>query len=222
MENYDMLLNLVENPDKYSPMEIREILSNPERKEIYEILCKISSALNSNDRISDEFIDTEWLRLNSENSVDLKSRKPFFRHWILPSSRIASFAVIILSSVVALAVGIAVTISVVDKKTEVNQVVKPLANAKRTATFSDTVIMSPEDRATEVYPVIFEDTSLEEILKAVSKHYDVSVEFKSQESAGIHLFYKLDTRQPLDDIIEQLNTFDRIDISKEENILIVE
>ena len=59
MENYDMLLNLVENPDKYSPMEIREILSNPERKEIYEILCKISSALNSNDRISDEFIDTE-------------------------------------------------------------------------------------------------------------------------------------------------------------------
>ena len=143
-------------------------------------------------------------------------------HWILPSSRIASFAVIILSSVVALAVGIAVTISVVDKKTEVNQVVKPLANAKMTATFSDTVTMSPDYRATEVYPVIFEDTSLEEILKAVSKHYDVSVEFKSQESAGIHLFYKLDTRQPLDDIIEQLNTFDRIDIRKEGNILIVE
>ena len=122
----------------------------------------------------------------------------------------------------ALAVGIAVTISVVDIKTEVNQVEKPLADAKKTASFSDKVTMSPEDRATEVYPVIFEDTSLEEILKAVSKHYDVSVEFKSQESAGIHLFYKLDTRQPLDDIIEQLNTFDRIDISKEGNILIVE
>ena len=38
----------------------------------------------------------------------------------------------------------------------------------------------------------------------------------------MHLFYKFDTRQPLDDIIEQLNTFDRIDIRKEGNTLIVE
>ena len=222
MENYDIMLDLTEHPEKYSPDEVREFLSHPEMKEIYEILCKTSSTLNSNDRISDEFIDMEWQRLNTEYSAEHKNGKPFFKRLLIPSSRIASFVVITLTSVVALAVGIAVTVSVVDKKTEVNQVVKPLANTKMTATFSDTVTMSPEDRTTEVYPVIFEDTSLEEILKAVSKHYDISVEFKSQESAGIHLFYKLDTRQPLEEIIEQLNTFDRIDISKERNILIVE
>lgn len=74
----------------------------------------------------------------------------------------------------------------------------------------------------EVNPVIFEDTSLEEILKAISEYYDVRVEFKDQESSGIHLFYKFDSRLPLEDILEQLNTFDRIDIRKEGNILIIE
>ena len=52
MENYDMILDLVEHPEKYSQDEIREILSHPEMKEIYVMLCKTSTALNSHDKIS--------------------------------------------------------------------------------------------------------------------------------------------------------------------------
>ena len=222
MENYDMILDLVEHPEKYSQDEIREILSHPEMKDIYEILCRTSSALNSNDRISDEFIDSEWQRLNTVFPAEHKNGKPFFKRLLIPSSRIASFVVIILTSVVAFAVGIVVTVSVVDKKTEVPQVEKPLETSNKTASFSDTITKSHKDMKAEFNPVIFEDTSLEEILKAISEHYEVRVEFKSQESAGIHLFYKFDARQHLDDIIEQLNTFDRIDIRKEGNTLIID
>lgn len=222
MENYDIILDLTEHPEKYSPDEVREFLSHPEMKEIYEILCKTSSALNSNDRISDEFIDSEWQRLNTVFPAEHKNGKPFFKRLLIPSSRIASFVVIILTSVVALAVGIVVSVSVVDKKPEAPQVEKPLETSKKTPTFSDTITMSHKDMMEEVNPVIFEDTSLEEILKAISEYYDVRVEFKDQESSGIHLFYKFDSRLPLEDILEQLNTFDRIDIRKEGNILIIE
>ena len=221
MENFDMLLNLIEHPEKYSQDEVLEILSNPEMKGIYETLCKTSSALNSNDRISVEFIDMEWQRLSTEYSVEPKHRRSFVRR-LLPSSRIASLAVIILTSVVALAVGIVVTVSVEDKKTEVTNVEMPIEQTNKSIAFSDTAIASPKDLKVEEAPIIFENTSFEEILKAISDYYNVTVEFKNQEIAGMHLFYKFDTRQPLDDIIEQLNTFDRIDIRKEGNILIVE
>ena len=221
METYEIILDLVEYPEKYSPSEVREILSNPEMKGIYEILCKTSSALHSNNRITDEFIDTEWQRLNTEYSVDHKKRKSFARRF-LPSSRIASLAVIILTSMIALAVGIAVKVSIVDKKTHVSLVEKPLVQADEMTAFSDTATVSLKEMKAEAVPMIFEDTSLEDILKTVSEHYNVALEFKSQESAGIHLFYKFDFRQPLEDIIEQLNTFDRIDIKKDGNILIVE
>ncbi|MDE7345734.1 MAG: DUF4974 domain-containing protein [Muribaculaceae bacterium] len=222
MENYDIMLDLTEHPEKYSPDEVREFLSHPEMKEIYEILCKTSSVLNSNDRISDEFIDMEWQRLNTEYSAEHKNGKPFFKRLLIPSSRIASFVVIILTSMVALAVGIVVSVSVIDKKTDAPEVEKPLETSNKTMTFSDTITMSPKDMKAEVNPVIFEDASLEEILKVISEHYDVRVEFRDQESSGIHLFYKFDSRLPLEDILDQLNTFDRIDIRKEGNLLIVE
>ena len=35
MENYEIILDLVEYPEKYSQSEVREILSNPEMKWIY-------------------------------------------------------------------------------------------------------------------------------------------------------------------------------------------
>ncbi|MDE7420655.1 MAG: DUF4974 domain-containing protein [Muribaculaceae bacterium] len=221
MENYDMLLNLIEHPDKYSQDVVLEILSNPEMKGIYDTLCKTSSSLNSNDQISDEFIDLEWQRLSTEYSVEPKYRRSFVRR-LLPSSRIASLAVIILTSMVALAVGIAVTVSVIDQKSEVTNVEMPIEQTNKSIAFCDTAIASPKDLKVEEAPIIFENTSLEEILNAVSEQYDVSVEFKNQETARIHLFYKFDARQSLEDIVEQLNTFDRIDIRKEGNTLIVE
>ena len=221
MENYNILLDLVEHPDKYSKDEVFEILSNPEMKDIYMMLCKTSSALNSTDRISNEFIDSEWLRLHTEYSVENQHRRSFVRR-LLPSSRIASLVVIILTSVVALAVGIVVTVSVEDKKTEVTNVEMPIELTNKSIAFSDTAIASPKDLKAVEAPIIFENTSLEEILNAVSEQYDVSVEFKNQEKARIHLFYKFDARKPLEDIVEQLNTFDRIDIRKEGNTLIVE
>lgn len=223
MENYDLILDLVEYPEKYSPDEVREFLAHPEMKEFYETLCKTSSALNSNDRISDEFIDSEWQRLHSEYTKKQKqyNRIPSIRSF-LPSSRVASFTIILLTSLAALAFGIAVTVSVVDKKSGPKHDEISSGHSDTTTLNNDSVTVSPKYLKAKVGPVIFEDAPLEDILKAISEYYGVDVNFKSQETAGIHLFYKFDSKQSIDEILEQLNTFDRIDISKEGNTLIVE
>lgn len=221
MEKYDIILDLIEHPEKYSQEKVREILSEPDIKYLYNMLCKTSSALNSNDQISEERIELEWAQLNSKSSKELCKRRPFIRR-LASSSRVASFAVITLTSMAALAVGIIVSVSVVDNGSVSKHAEKPLEQTIDVTSLNDTTAISQENLSTEDNPVIFEDTPLEDILKTISEYYGVDVKFISQETAGIHLFYKFDSRQSIDDILEQLNTFDRIDIRKEGDFLIVE
>lgn len=223
MENYDIILDLVEHPEKFSPENVHEILSNPEMKDLYNTLCRTSSALNANYHISDEQIDMEWQRLHSEYTKKQKQYniKSFIRRF-LPSSRVASFTVILLTSLAALAFGIAVTVSVVEKKSKPKHDEISSEHSVMTTLDNDSIPVSPKYLKDEIGPVIFEDVPLEDILKAISENYGVDVKFISQETAVIHLFYKFDSEQPIDEILEQLNTFDRIDIRKEGNTLIVE
>ena len=61
-------------------------------------------------------------------------------------------------------------------------------------------------------PVMFEDGSLEEIMKAISTTYGVQFTFNNVEAAALHLYYRLDPSLPLDEVISQLNTFEQINI----------
>ena len=220
MDRYDTLLNLIESPESFSSDEICSLLSDMETEKLYKLLCQTASAMNSNDAVSYEDIDREWERLITRKPEPHYNMRTVM-HCFRPSSRAASVSTIILTSLGALALGIAVTLSVVeikpkkiysDEQTAMN--VQALEEVERKP--------QPEKiQSGEATPVIFENVSLMEILKFVSEQYGVTVEFRNPETADIHLFYKLDSCLPLEEIIEQLNTFERIDIYFEDNSLIV-
>ena len=62
MDKYDIVLDLVEHPDKYLPERIAEILSDPEARKIYNLLCKAYSTLPSTEAEVD--VDAEWQRFS--------------------------------------------------------------------------------------------------------------------------------------------------------------
>ena len=211
MDKYDTLLDLIEYPEKYSTKEVCELMSETEMKDIYTIISKTVSTLKSEYTLSDEFIDSEWKRLDSQ------SRKHFFF-----SSRAASVAIVIFTSVVALAVGIAVSVSIVNKDSIPVLTDASSGSAEKIADTVDSATSSKREVDGESSSVIFEDSTLEEILKMIADHYNVSVEIRNTDAAGIHMFYKFDPSKQLEDIVEQLNTFDRIEICFEGNTIIVD
>ena len=211
MDKYDTLLDLIEYPEKYTSDEVQELFSDPEIKGIYNVLCKTVSSLKSEDRISDELIESEWKRLHSRSGL----RFPI-------SSRAASVAIVIFSSLIALAVGIAVSVSVVNKDSMPVVTDASSGSAEKIANTVDSATSSKRDVDEESSSVIFEDSTLEEILKTIADHYNVSVEIRNTDAAGIHMFYKFDPSKQLEDIVEQLNTFDRISISIDGDTIIVD
>ena len=212
MDKYDLVLDIIEHPDKYSSEQMAEIMSEPETREIYNLLCKTESAIKDSEEPD---VSSEWEKFSDSRLV--RSRRVF--SWF--GNRAASIAAIVGSSIVAVAAGIAVTVSVIDHKSEPfaeNTAVAPSAVAIST----DTIATKCDTVNVYMTPVMFENEPLEKIMNEVAKTYRVEVKFKDENVASLHLYYKLDPSLTLNDVIEQLNTFEQINIRRNGNTLIID
>lgn len=206
MDKYDIVLDLIEHPAKYSPGKIEEILSDPEAKDIYNLLCKTCSALaTTGDKVD---IDAEWQAFSRCND------KPKLR-FLWRGNRAASIAAIALTSLAAVALGITVAVKTFGPKPQTIEVVAESSAASAVSTpkpIGNTQEEAAEKGVEPNTPVIFEDTSLEEILGRVADVHSVTVEYNNPETARLHLYYKFDPAISLTETIEQLNTFEQINI----------
>ena len=83
-------------------------------------------------------------------------------------------------------------------------------------------IQQAADDSTLTKPVVYEDVDLEHILNDVATFYHVEPVFKKAASKQLRLYFTWDKKQSLDDIIDTFNKFERIHITREDKILIVE
>lgn len=210
MNKYELVFDIIEHPEKYTTDSLNKIMSDPETREIYALLCKTDSAVEANQDID---VDAEWNVFAQQNAV--RTRRTFL--WF--GNRAASIAVIVLSSLVAVAAGIAITVVAFDKKQYIVADSAVETNSSEIASPTQTTLVQADTAMLPVASIMFEDETLEAIMNAVATAYGVEVRFNNRETAHLHLYYRLDTTLPLDEIISQLNTFEQININRNGNIL---
>lgn len=213
MDKYDLVLDIIEHPEKYTAGQLREIMADDETKEIYTLLCKTESAVQSQTTFDAE---TGWKDFTAGYGYSFR-RQSWWQ-----GNRAASIAAIIGTSVVAVAAGIALTVTLTRPR-QTGQVPETEISAiKTSATAKDTVAANPTDIiAILTEPTMFENVSLEDILKKVEAVYHVKAVFKNKEAASLHLYYKFDPALPLAEVVEQLNTFEQIDINLNDSTLTI-
>ena len=47
MDKYDLVLDIIAHPEKYTSEELNEIMADGETREIYNLLCKTDSAIEA-------------------------------------------------------------------------------------------------------------------------------------------------------------------------------
>lgn len=211
---YDVVLDIIDHPDNLTEQELEEILTDPECREIYNLICKADSATKAEGETD---IESEW-----ENFSKKHLSHPRRRGFMWVGSRAASMAVIICSSIVAVAAGIAVTMAVIDHKPKVAQNYGPKTIQKTAVAVSDTIKAKNDTAKVEMKPVMFEDKPLGIIMQAVEKAYSVKIKFSNKDVADLHLYYKFDPSLHIDEVVEQLNTFERINIKRNGDTLTIE
>ncbi len=212
MNKFDLVLDIIEHPEKYTSEQLAEIMSEPETREIYNLLCKTESVIKS---FEEPDVSAEWEKFSNSR---LEHRHRVFS-WL--GGRAASITAIVGTSIAAVAAGIAVTVSLIDYKS------KPIAentavDPSVTAVSTDTITSESNTVNVCLTPVVFENEPLEKIMKEVAHTYGVEVKFNNKDASSLHLYYKFDPSLTLNEVIEQLNTFEQINITRNGNILIID
>ncbi|MDE6337367.1 MAG: DUF4974 domain-containing protein, partial [Muribaculaceae bacterium] len=173
-------------------------------------LCatRAQSFTSEPETLTEKTIDAQWQRLKK------RKRKPLLIRW-LADRKVAAVISLVIISCSIVAVGVAMSLRQSEKATSASDV---------TGLLSDDVTENPSEIAeTVVLPkdtvIIFEDRTLDDVLKELAPYYNVTVDLKHSTSKETRLFLKWESATPLDNLIEHLNSFDRINLTINENIV---
>lgn len=83
----------------------------------------------------------------------------------------------------------------------------------------DTITSKNDTAKIVLDSLVFENVVIEKIMQAIPYVFGIEVTFKKIETASPHRYYKLGILLPLNEVVEQLNTFEHINIIRNGNNL---
>ena len=204
-----MLFDMQEHPEKYTDEQIEHLLAD---EEVKEFLRDLAMARMAGKKATPKKVDVD------------KAWKEFSNGSYRNRMKIAASIVgIIFLSGVALAavqngwLNFSTSDKVVDNKVMTEQIVpsNTLANDSLKA-----MTVEPTD-SLDMKPVVFDNAELGTILMQMADFYHVKVEYMNANTQHVRLFFNWNKTKTLEQNMELLNAFDRIQIEYADGTLIV-
>ena len=233
-QKWDMLLNLLEHPEKYSETQKDELLGDKEVNELYQQLIETRQSLDfakSKEKMKMPSIDAEWEKMKEEKqqkeemsqNAETQQTAKLFSLWS-PMRKVAAVAAVLVVSGITFAAIHLVTRShqpsdnsntelVASQKDSIQQVSAPQKSNIEEKTDSASLAQ---------LPLVYENAELQNILTPIAGHFHLQVTYQNESARHIRLFLQLEKNMSLDDIIELLNHFEKVNIRHEGQTLIVE
>lgn len=196
MKDMEQLLRMVERPQDYSDEEIMKLVSDPEMKAYYELMVSAEAGFA--------------LKRSEEPKVYTRAKLYSL------SSRFLKVAAVFIGVILLSGIAFAAYRYVVGEGPSVGGDLESPTQEVR-------ISNSPQQVQTETESVrTFENAELQQILQELSDYYHVGVEFHNEQSRHIRLYTKWDTTAPLQQIIELLNGFEKVNVRLIDNQIIAE
>lgn len=233
-QKWDMLLDLLEHPEKYSETQKDELLGDEEVNELYQQLVETRQSLDfakSKEKMKMPSIDAEWEKLKEEKqqkeemnqNAETQQTAKLFPLWS-PMRKVAAVAAVLVVSGITFAAIHLVTRShqpsdkyntelVASRKDSIQQFSAPQKSNIEEKTDSASLAQ---------LPLVYENAELQNILTPIAGHFHLQVTYQNESARHIRLFLQLEKNMSLDDIIELLNHFEKVNIRYEGQTLIVE
>ena len=209
MNKTDLLLQMMEQPKRYTAEEWQEILANDECRELYTLMSKTQSAIDgahANEEVTDGMIDAEWQRLIREKQ-EVKIEKYSFL-------KIAAMfvGILMLSGIAYAAIHF---VSHNNAPKEQDELI-----TKSQPSTSDSQI-SVTDTIAIPQPKLYDNVPLGEIFRELSDYYNVKVVYQNEDAPRIRLFYRWKPEYTLEKVVEMMNNFEWIQLQIENDTLFI-
>ncbi len=233
-KKWDMLLDLLEHSERYSEIQKAELLDDEEMKELYQQMAETQQALDF-DKLKEEMkmpsVDEEWKKLKDikkledeklQNDEKQESNKVAFL-WS-PMRKVAAVAAVLVVSGFTFA---AIHLVILSRQTaDKNDTELVAANKDSVQQVSITQKANTEEKVDSAslakFQLVYENTELQNILTPIAGHFHLQVTYQNESVRHIRIFLQLKENMSIDDIIELMNHFEKVNIRREGQTLIVE
>lgn len=244
-QKWDMLLDLLEHPEKYSETQKDELLGNEEVNELYQQLIETRQSLDfakSKEKMKMPSIDAEWEKLKEEmkqkeeqqkddmkqedemkQNAETQQTAKLFPLWS-PMRKVAAVAaVLVVSGITFAAIHLVTRSHQPSDKNNTELVASHKNSIQQVSAPQKSNIEEKADSASLVQlPLVYENAELQNILTPIAGHFHLQVTYQNESARHIRLFLQLEKNMSLDDIIELMNHFEKVNIRHEGQTLIVE
>ena len=208
MNKTDLLLQMMEQPKRYTAEEWQEILANDECRELYTLMSKTQSAIDgahANEEVTDDMIDAEWQRLIREKQ-EVKIEKYSFL-------KIAAMfvGILMLSGIAYAAIQIVGHSNAPKEQDELITNSQPATSSAQAAE-PDTIPLQPK---------LYDNVPLGDIFEELSGYYNVKVVYQNEDAPRLRLFYRWKPEYTLEKVVEMMNNFEWIQIQSENDTLFI-
>ena len=233
-QKWDMLLNLLEHPEKYSETQKDELLGDEEVNELYLQLIETRQSQDFG-KLKEEMkmpsIDAEWEKLKEKmkqkevriQNAETQQTAKLFPLWS-PMRKVAAVAaVLVVSGITFAAIHLVTRSHQPSDKNNTELVASHKDSIQQVSAPQKSNIEEKTDSASLAQlPLVYENAELQNILTPIAGHFHLQVTYQNESARHIRLFLQLEKNMSLDDIIELMNHFEKVNIRHEGQTLIVE
>ena len=233
-QKWDLLLNLLEHPEKYSETQKDELLGDEEVNELYLQLIETRQSQDFG-KLKEEMkmpsIDAEWEKLKEKmkqkevriQNAETQQTAKLFPLWS-PMRKVAAVAaVLVVSGITFAAIHLVTRSHQPSDKNNTELVASHKDSIQQVSAPQKSNIEEKTDSASLAQlPLVYENAELQNILTPIAGHFHLQVTYQNESARHIRLFLQLEKNMSLDDIIELMNHFEKVNIRHEGQTLIVE
>ena len=192
------LLEMQEHPERYTEKEIRQLMSDEECRQLYEQMVRATDAIFAGKaKTSPQTLPT----VGRTRTLLYKIAAVFVG--LLMLSGIAYAAIHIVRSVEGNQ----------QSQTQETQITNPQQEGTN----------HPTEETTDSIPPtrIFENVPLDEMVNELATYYNKVADIRNVQAHELRLYYKWERKDKLESVVNDLNHFDHVNLTLEEDKLIV-
>ena len=219
-----MLFDMKEHPEKYTDEQMECLLADEEVKEFFHELAMARMAgKKANPKEVD--VDEAWKEFVQAHhevnmAINAGRAKGTYRNRMKIAASIVGF--IFLSGVALAAIYNGwFGFLALDQTANNNAATEQMANSKQLANDSLKAMTTDQKDSLDMKPVVFDNDELGIILIQMADFYHVKVEYMNANTQHVRLFFNWNKTKTLEQNLEILNAFDRIQIEYADGTLMV-
>ena len=219
-EKRQMFFNMQEHTERYTDEQVESLLADEDMKDFFHYMAMFRMAMKKGnpkkvnvDEVWKEFADTQRLKVNETSSETFSNRRKIA----------ASIIGVIFLSGIAFA-AIHSGIFRFSSSKEANQAKMEHVSSTSNLNNTDSIKVCTSGKADnlDIKPVVFDNAELGDVVSQLAAFYNVKVEFDNAESQHVRIFFNWDKTKTLEQNLEILNAFERIQITEVNGTLKVE